>query len=344
VDTEIDTSQSNPSAVEPSAWALQSLSRFVEDYRCATPLPISLNPATQATNRYEIASLLAACLEHLGDRTLNPDEKQTLQTLRSEFSLELATLQGNSAAIPAWRIATDADQIAFAPAHWFSTAARTEVSTEKVQTILPPLHWQVQDGNFRFRGILIAAESPLQPSGATFRSLRCTLASCDETRDPYRTTATVEYTRALEANPQNRLVMGLHYAHTATDKMAQNLLGLNAEANFGKVGLFGRYSFALRSTNTPSENLLSDRNLQVWTAGIGIRDFIIPKSLLTLSAGQSPRLNSLQQFAQINYGAFYQFPIGNRLVLSPSIVIMTTPNSSGTVPNVQGALQASFSF
>jgi hypothetical protein len=83
---------------------------------------------------------------------------------------------------------------------------------------------------------------------------------------------------------------------------------------------------------------------QSWTAGIGIRDFILQQSVLTVSVSKSIQPNNLFQAAQTNYGAFYQFPLTERLTLSPSIVIMTHSEKTGATPDVQGALQASFSF
>jgi hypothetical protein len=136
------------------------------------------------------------------------------------------------------------------------------------------------------------------------------------------------------------------------DETAPNRLGLKAEANFGKVGVFGRYTVAVgtplslpdganlsRNDVNPS---LSDRSFENWSAGIGIRGFIIPKSVLALTAGHT-LASPLGQPNPINYGAFYQFPIGNSLTVSPSVTIITNPNNTSN-PDIQGAVQASFSF
>jgi hypothetical protein len=136
------------------------------------------------------------------------------------------------------------------------------------------------------------------------------------------------------------------------DEAAPNRLGIKAEASFGKVGVFGRYTVAAGTPLSLSDgaNLsrsdlnssLSDRSFENWSAGIGIRGFIIPKSVLALTAGHT-LANSLEQPNPINYGAFYQFPIGNSLTVSPSVVIITNPNNTSN-PDIQGAVQASFSF
>jgi hypothetical protein len=136
------------------------------------------------------------------------------------------------------------------------------------------------------------------------------------------------------------------------DKTAPNRVGIKAEANFGKVGVFGRYTVAAGTplslpdgANLSRNDLsasLGDRSFENWSAGIGIRGFIIPKSVLALTAGHT-LVNSLGQSNPINYGAFYQFPIGDSLTVSPSVVIITNPSNISN-PDVQGAVQASFSF
>jgi hypothetical protein len=87
---------------------------------------------------------------------------------------------------------------------------------------------------------------------------------------------------------------------------------------------------------------LNDRSFENWSAGIGIRGFIIPKSVLALTAGHTVA-NSLGQPNPINYGAFYQFPVGDRLTVSPSVMIISNPTNPSS-PDIQGAVQASFSF
>jgi hypothetical protein len=136
------------------------------------------------------------------------------------------------------------------------------------------------------------------------------------------------------------------------DEAAPNRVGIKAEANFGKVGVFGRYTVAAGTplslpdgANFSPNDLnpsLSDRSFENWSAGIGIRGFIIPKSVLALTAGHT-LANSIGQTNPINYGAFYQFPIGDSLTVSPSVTIITNPNNTSN-PDIQGAVQASFSF
>ncbi|WP_404787211.1 hypothetical protein [Altericista sp. CCNU0014] len=64
--------------------------------------------------------------------------------------------------------------------------------------------------------------------------------------------------------------------------------------------------------------------------------------MLTLSAGSTLK-RSLGQANSMNYGAFYQFPVGDRLTLSLSVTIVNNPTKPNN-PDIQGAIQASFSF
>ncbi|MCG9891607.1 MAG: carbohydrate porin [Thermosynechococcaceae cyanobacterium MS004] len=147
---------------------------------------------------------------------------------------------------------------------------------------------------------------------------------------------------SISKRSQNPQVMGLDFTNPMMPQLTQNTLGINAKADLGKIQLFGRYGVAQDSTSSRWGELLNTQALQAWTAGVGIENIVIPNSLLTVAASRVTG-GSLQP-TQTNYGAFYQFPITEQLTLSPRIVIMTHPDASGQTSEVQGALQATFSF
>lgn len=254
--------------------AAQSLTQWAERHRCGAP---AAGLQSQPTNRYEMAALLASCLDSLGDRPLNAQEQSAIKTLRSEFKIELAALQDSQSDLIRLRQSID--------------------SNPDMQTSRSP---------------------------------------------------SIRWVRGLD---QDALIR-------RQDKVGQNSsssLGIKAEASLGKIGVFGRYSVAagtplnlpeggaaLTRSDLDLTSGLKDRSFQNWSAGIGIRGFIIPKSVLTLSAGRT-FANPLGQLDSNNYGAFYQFPIGDRLTLSPSVVIISNPTNPSN-PDIQGAVQASFSF
>lgn len=307
-----------------------------------------------------MASLLAACLAYLSDRPLEPQDRTTLQTLRSEFKLELAALQGNLMATAPWpnepsarllpvsmaqpqgtgqgTIADDAN-LDLNAVHWLRQPHAS--ATETARSMPQRSSWQVAEGNVRLRGIVAVPDTTHQGEPSL-----CNLGTCGSfgRLDPSHTLTTLEYTQTLGERSQNRLALGLHYVSNDIDRLPQNQVGINAEATFGKFEFFGQASLDLNPKPNQTASLLGDRTIPLWTAGVGIRDFIIPQSVLTVSAGRAASLDNESQPTQINYGAFYQFPIGDRLTLSPSVVIMANPTDPDSVPQIQGALQASFSF
>jgi hypothetical protein len=276
----------------PTFWASQSLARLMDQHDCppqrAETEPLSIDNGIRQVSRYKIAAQLFSCLEHWDQQAFDTQEQATLQSLRSEFKLELVALQGYSASDPVL-----------------------------ISVNIPPDSIGAHLGSQSFNSV---ANSPI---------------------------STAKYSQSISISSQGRLAMGVNYTDRALGA-PRNLLGIDAEASLGKIGLFGRYDAALGTqssrTDRDPNDLLGDRSIQSWTAGIGIRDFMIQRSLLTVSVSKGIQPSSVTQSAQTNYGAFYKFPLTERLTLSPSIVIMTHSEKSGAVPDVQGALQASFSF
>ncbi|HEY9824658.1 MAG TPA: hypothetical protein V6D19_04360 [Stenomitos sp.] len=353
--------------------SVQALVQLINRYNCASPLSVQ-QLTSQQMNRYEAAVLLSACLEHLPDQGLDPQERRALQTLSLEFRGELAALQGRSGGL-VWpsgqtsnatssqrlhsrgeeRIfhsasAAQVETLTLSAAPGVKSSAKpvlTKAPTPLKLSALDPVQWQVEEGSVRFRGAISTVNS-----GASFservlpQSSSCAVSSCGGAagKDVSQASTTLEYTYALDRQDRNRVAMGLHYNYAKADDASQKWVGLNAEANFGNVGLFGRYSIAFGAAAQGSSQLLNAQNLQVWTAGVGIRDFIIPRSVLTVLAVRASSLSNVSSAAQVNYEAFYEFPVQKDITLAPSVVIMTSPTGSGTAPSVQGALQASFSF
>lgn len=152
-----------------------------------------------------------------------------------------------------------------------------------------------------------------------------------------------KYSQSINIASQGRVLMEVNYTDQALGAPGA-ILGINAEASLGKIGLFGRYSAALGTQSRQTDRNLDNRSIQSWTAGVGIHDFMVQRSVLAVSVSRSVQPSNLTQPAQTNYSAFYQFPLTERLTLSPSLVIMTDSEKAGTAPDIQGALQASFAF
>ncbi len=93
------TSVSQLKDVQPTDWAFQSLQGLVERYGCVAGYPDQTFRGNRALTRSEFAAGLNACLDPItGELRLidgmSQDDLQLLQRLQTDFSAELATLNG----------------------------------------------------------------------------------------------------------------------------------------------------------------------------------------------------------------------------------------------------------
>lgn len=172
--------------------------------------------------------------------------------------------------------------------------------------------------------------------------------------DPYQATAELEYTGEL--GDDSNYAVKLQYTNSETFGVSQNVVGVNAEAKFGQFGIFGRYAYSFANGNNVANPIpfaagnVGRFDAQTWQAGAGIHDLLVPGSLFAVSAGM-PFLNNLPQAAgvndedQINFEAFYRFPVNDNITISPIFSAILNPNSSSIEPNLyQGLLRVVFSF
>lgn len=172
--------------------------------------------------------------------------------------------------------------------------------------------------------------------------------------DPYQATAELEYTGEL--GDDSNYVVKLQYTNSETFGVSQNVVGVNAEAKFGQFGIFGRYAYSFANGNNVANPIpfaagnVGRFDAQTWQAGAGIHDLLVPGSLFAVSAGM-PFMNNLPQAVgvndedQINFEAFYRFPVNDNITISPIFSAILNPNSSSIEPNLyQGLLRVVFSF
>ncbi|NJN48541.1 MAG: iron uptake porin [Alkalinema sp. RL_2_19] len=95
------TSVSQLSDVRPTDWAFQALQGLVERYGCIAGYPNQTYRGDRAISRYEFAAGFNACMDRVNEliEATNQDavvqaDWAILQKLQTEFSAELATLQG----------------------------------------------------------------------------------------------------------------------------------------------------------------------------------------------------------------------------------------------------------
>ena len=137
----------------------------------------------------------------------------------------------------------------------------------------------------------------------------------------------------------------LQYAFSEVGLLDQNVVGVNAEATFGKFGIFGRYGFSINPQLANADLFAGgDNHAQTWMAGIGISDLIIPGSMLSFAAGQPfiTPLNNVPE--QTNFEGFYRIPINDNIPLSPGVMVITDPGNLNQNTLIQGVLRSTFAF
>ena len=216
------------------------------------------------------------------------------------------------------------------------------------------IEWNIEGGPVTLRGVYVAASPtvPILDDGGLFNN-------------PFQLSAEAEYADTFGKLDQNNFAVRLQFTHTQErDFVAvQNVLGINAEATFGRVGLFGRYGISIN----PQQELASgdttglfalvpgvdpNTNIQTWMAGIGLKDLLVDGSLLAVGIGQPFLIDSSQArySPQTNFELFYRFPASQNITLTPAVMLITNPFNIQTLGDEPGntilqiLLRATFSF
>ncbi|CAA9348242.1 Putative porin; major outer membrane protein [uncultured Leptolyngbya sp.] len=161
--------------------------------------------------------------------------------------------------------------------------------------------------------------------------------------DPYQATAELEF------SPSNAFALRLQYTNATTNDLRRDAYGANVELTLAdRVGLFGRYGYGeFDSFGEAAAAGIGDFDVQTFMAGIAIRDFLVPGSLLGFAYGQPYFGNDVDALGtQRNYEAFYRFAISDNITVTPAVMVITDPNNgltdAGTI--YQGVLRTTFSF
>lgn len=227
------------------------------------------------------------------------------------------------------------------------------------------IDWNVNGGPFSVRATYVAANAPNAVEGATGEvGFAGTLLGGGLDGDPNQATVELEYADTFGTNDQNNLAVRLQYTRANTLNIEQNVLGANVEASLGQFGVFGRVGYSIDpqvdnavGANTPLF-VGTDNDVLSWQGGVGVKDLLVPGSLLAVAGGQpfvvlgggnaSPNFRS-----QFNFEGFYRVSVNDNITVTPSVQVITNPgnysdivaggvNDDGTV--IQGLLRATFSF
>ncbi|WP_404783709.1 iron uptake porin [Altericista sp. CCNU0014] len=159
--------------------------------------------------------------------------------------------------------------------------------------------------------------------------------------DPYQASAELEYAKSFGKEDKNKIAVRLQYTRSSVFNLHQNVVGLNAEATFGRFGVFGRAGYSIDPTFT---NVKQADYFLTWMAGAGVRDLFIPGSLLAVAGGQPLVIQGEQGPEQTNFEAFYRFPINDNISITPAVIVIADPANGSGEPIIQGMLRTTFSF
>jgi hypothetical protein len=204
--------------------------------------------------------------------------------------------------------------------------------------------WNIGGGPFTLRGLYMAAAAttsagnPDIDGDGTPDPINGGLFG-----DPYQASAELEYAKSFGKDDKNNVAVRLQYTRASTFNLHQNVLGINAEATFGKFGIFGRYGISINPKFGDADLFGNNNNIQTWMAGVALKDLFIPSSSLSFAVGQ-PFIAPGSQPTETNFEAFYRFPINDNITVTPAVMVITNPFNSDTNTVVQGLVRATFSF
>lgn len=181
--------------------------------------------------------------------------------------------------------------------------------------------------------------------------------------DPYQGSLELEYSSKFGKEGGNNFAVRAQYTNSRTFDIGQNALGINAEASFGRFGIFGRYAYSFaRFEPDAGTSLLpfavppgakGNFRAQTWMVGAGYRDLFKEGSLLAFAVGQ-PFINNLPEnlnadapnnARQTNYELFYRLPVNDNISITPALMVITNANNNDANSTiVQGVLRTTFSF
>jgi Carbohydrate-selective porin, OprB family/S-layer homology domain len=184
--------------------------------------------------------------------------------------------------------------------------------------------------------------------------------------DPNQGSVELEYAKPFGKEKQNNLAVRLQYTNsniyqdvsayssnkspnlTGNASVSSNVVGINSELSFGRFGVFGRFGYSINPDIKGVGPDAEPDSVLTWSAGVGVKNILIPGSLLAFAGGQpfvvSNRNGSFGDAVQTNFEGFYRFPINDNITITPSIQLITDVNNQKSDAVIQGQIRATFSF
>jgi hypothetical protein len=96
-------SASTPKKIRSNHWTYQSVKSLSDRYRCTAKdqLLATLLQQNQPLNRFELAATLRSCIDQIGDRYVNSQDRRVALALQREFNNEIMTLKAHVGSLEA---------------------------------------------------------------------------------------------------------------------------------------------------------------------------------------------------------------------------------------------------
>jgi Carbohydrate-selective porin, OprB family/S-layer homology domain len=209
------------------------------------------------------------------------------------------------------------------------------------------IDWKVGGGPFTVRAAYVAA-SPTNSTAAGANLAGAAIRTGGGLfGDPNQGTVELEYAKPFGAEKKNNFAVRLQYTNANSLDFHQNVVGLNTEATFGRFGVFGRVGYSINPRLGNSRFTIGGQNVDYflsWSAGVGVKDLLVPGSLLAVAGGQPLVINKQSGPEQFNFEGFYRFPINDNITITPAVMVITDPNNARNDAVIQGLVRATFSF
>lgn len=298
------TSVSQLRDISPGDWAFEALRSLVERYGCIAGYPDGTFRGNRAMTRYEFAAGLNACLQQIerliGANGVAPPDLETLQRLRQEFEIEIATLGA--------RVDNLDGRVAFLEDHQFSTT-----------TIL-------------FGQVIVGVQGRTNNEADFFP-----VDGIKDTRDPATQINLITNTQLslfTQFSPRSLLITGLQAGSGSTAPRLTNDTRLSYEANTnGDViisdltyrHLFGNnFAFIVGTEGVNAVNVFRGAN-RVESAGFGPISALAQRNpIIAIGAGRG--------------GVGFDWQINNRISLQSvySVRLPENPTLGGIFGSQQG--------